>query len=107
MSSTAVSQALTNALRQVGRSRHRFHTSTFKRAASTKHPRSFVPPTIEDLTELRDRVQEFTSRIDYSPQKRGELTVYKGREITEELAAKTDRDNEFPMELWKKFGEAG
>lgn len=30
-----------------------------------------------------------------------------GREIPEELAAKTDRDNEFPMEMWRKFGEAG
>lgn len=107
MSSTAVSQALTNVLRHVGRSRHRIHASTFKRATSSKHPRSFVPPTVEDLAELRDRVQEFTSRIDHFPLKRGELTAYTGREIPEELAATTDRDNEFPMELWKKLGEAG
>jgi len=34
---------------------------TIRRAASTKHPKGFVPPTWEDLTELRERVQEFTS----------------------------------------------
>ncbi|GAT19772.1 isovaleryl-CoA dehydrogenase IvdA [Aspergillus luchuensis] len=26
-----------------------------------KHPKDFVPPTEEDLLELRERVQEFTS----------------------------------------------
>jgi hypothetical protein len=31
------------------------------RSLSTKHPSGFVPPTDEDLTELRERVQEFTS----------------------------------------------
>jgi hypothetical protein len=30
-----------------------------------------------------------------------------GREIPEDLAAKTDRDNEFPKHMWKKFGDAG
>ena len=30
-----------------------------------------------------------------------------GREIPESVASKTDGDNEFPMEMWKKFGEAG
>jgi isovaleryl-CoA dehydrogenase len=30
-----------------------------------------------------------------------------GREIPEDLALKTDRDNEFPNEMWRKFGEAG
>jgi len=30
-----------------------------------------------------------------------------GREIPEELAQKTDRVNEFPNEMWQKFGEAG
>jgi isovaleryl-CoA dehydrogenase len=33
-----------------------------RRHASTKHPQGFVPPTQEDLTELRERVQEFTRR---------------------------------------------
>ena len=31
--------------------------------ATTKHPRGFVPPTEDDLLELRESVQEFTSRI--------------------------------------------
>jgi isovaleryl-CoA dehydrogenase len=29
------------------------------------------------------------------------------REIPEEIAAKTDGDNEFPNDMWRKFGEAG
>lgn len=31
------------------------------RSISTKHPKGFVAPTEEDLNELRERVQEFTS----------------------------------------------
>lgn len=34
-----------------------------KRAASSKHPKGFVPPATEELAELRDRVQEFTRMI--------------------------------------------
>jgi len=30
-----------------------------------------------------------------------------GREIPEDLAYKTDADNEFPQHMWKKMGEAG
>ena len=30
-----------------------------------------------------------------------------GREIPEEVAARTDQQNEFPAEMWKKLGEAG
>ncbi|EXJ62948.1 isovaleryl-CoA dehydrogenase [Cladophialophora yegresii CBS 114405] len=62
------------------------------RAASTtsKHPSGFTPPTTEDLYELRERVQEFTRR-----------------EIPEEVAAATDRNNDFPQHMWKKLGEAG
>jgi isovaleryl-CoA dehydrogenase len=62
------------------------------RPASTasKHPLGFTPPTTEDLYELRERVQEFTRR-----------------EIPEEVAAATDRNNEFPNSMWKKLGEAG
>ena len=30
-----------------------------------------------------------------------------GREIPEEVADKTDHDNEFPLDMWKKLGEAG
>lgn len=62
------------------------------RSASTisKHPSGFTPPTTEDLYELRERVQEFTRR-----------------EIPEEVAAATDRNNEFPNSMWQKLGEAG
>ena len=35
------------------------------------------------------------------------LKQYLGREIPEEVAARTDRENEFPSDMWKKFGEAG
>ncbi|KAF2175770.1 hypothetical protein K469DRAFT_743182 [Zopfia rhizophila CBS 207.26] len=61
-----------------------------RRHASSKHPKAFVPPTKSDLDELRERVQEFTRR-----------------EIPEEVAQKTDQDNAFPNEMWRKFGEAG
>ena len=66
--------------------------SGFLRAASTssKHPPGFTPPTTEELYELRASVQEFTRR-----------------EIPEEVAARTDTSNEFPNEMWRKFGEAG
>ncbi|KAE8389145.1 acyl-CoA dehydrogenase/oxidase [Aspergillus alliaceus] len=60
------------------------------RAFATKHPKGFVPPTEDELLELRERVQEFTRR-----------------EITEEVAARTDAQNEFPAEMWKKLGDAG
>jgi isovaleryl-CoA dehydrogenase len=67
-------------------------TRQLLRSASTssKHPSSFTPPTTEDLYELRERVQEFTKR-----------------EIPEEVAAATDRNNEFPNAMWRKLGEAG
>ncbi|KAK2589837.1 hypothetical protein QQS21_012485 [Conoideocrella luteorostrata] len=60
------------------------------RLHSSKHPKGFEAPTNEDLDELRERVQEFTRR-----------------EITEEVAAKTDKTNAFPNEMWEKLGEAG
>ncbi|EGE81600.1 isovaleryl-CoA dehydrogenase [Blastomyces dermatitidis ATCC 18188] len=60
------------------------------RAASTMHPQGFVPPTHEELVELRERVQEFTRR-----------------EIPEEVAARTDLQNDFPADMWQKLGEAG
>lgn len=47
-------------------------------------------PTPEDLAELRERVQEFARR-----------------EIPEEVAARTDRENEFPNDMWPKLGDAG
>jgi hypothetical protein len=33
--------------------------------------------------------------------------VLAGREIPQEVAQKTDSDNAFPMEMWKKLGDAG
>lgn len=35
------------------------------------------------------------------------LKQYLGREIPEEVAARTDRENDFPSDMWRKFGEAG
>jgi isovaleryl-CoA dehydrogenase len=61
-----------------------------QRNASSKHPAGFEPPTSADLDELRERVQEFTRR-----------------EITEDIASKTDKTNAFPNEMWQKLGEAG
>lgn len=58
--------------------------------SSNKHPQGFEPPSSEDLEELRERVQDFTRR-----------------EITEEVAAYTDKSNAFPHEMWQKLGEAG
>ncbi|CAJ0547853.1 Ff.00g046070.m01.CDS01 [Fusarium sp. VM40] len=60
------------------------------RLHSSKHPKGFEAPSNEELDELRERVQEFTRR-----------------EITEEVAAKTDKTNAFPAEMWQKLGEAG
>ncbi|KAI5796357.1 acyl-CoA dehydrogenase/oxidase [Peziza echinospora] len=59
-------------------------------ASTIKHIPNFKPPTQEDLSELRERVQEFARR-----------------EISEEFAAKVDRENEFPAHMWEKLGEAG
>lgn len=61
-----------------------------RRANSSKHPNGFSPPTPEDLHELRERVQEFAKR-----------------EIPEEVAHKTDTENEFPNDMWEKMGSAG
>ena len=30
-----------------------------------------------------------------------------GREIPEDVAAKTDKDNVFPVNMWRKLGKAG
>ncbi|KAL8814108.1 MAG: hypothetical protein Q9223_006643 [Gallowayella weberi] len=90
MASASVPRALTNTIHQVCRARPRIYAEAFKRAASSKHPTGFSPPSPDELTELRERVQDFTRR-----------------EIPKELAAKTDKDNEFPNEMWKKFGDAG
>jgi hypothetical protein len=77
-------------------SRNRASSSAFltiphsRRAASSKHPKSFTPPSAGELIELRDTVQEFCKR-----------------EISEEVAHKTDQSNAFPADMWRKLGEAG
>lgn len=91
MSTPNMSRILTNTIRQIHRSCHKPLLQTPAcRAASTKHPQGFEPPTTADLTELREQVQDFTRR-----------------EIPETLAAHTDSSNAFPNAMWKKFGEAG
>lgn len=60
------------------------------RCHSSKHPQGFTPPSQSDLDELRDSVQNFVRR-----------------ELTPELAAKTDKSNAFPNEMWPKLGSAG
>lgn len=62
----------------------------WQRAASTKHPKGFSPPTSDELAELKERTREFALR-----------------ELPEEVAQRTDHQNEFPMEMWQKMGEAG
>lgn len=64
MASAGIPRALSNTIRQIGRSRPGIYGEAFKRAASTKHPKNFSPPSSEELTELRERVQDFT-RGDY------------------------------------------
>ena len=59
MSTHHIARSITNTIRQVHRSRPRL---TLQRAASTKHPKDFVPPTNDDLGELRERVQDFTRK---------------------------------------------
>lgn len=61
-----------------------------RRYASSKHPAGFSPPSAADLSELRERVQEFTRR-----------------ELPEEVAAATDKSNAFPADMWAKLGDAG
>ena len=91
----------------MGKSRPRpFAIPVLARYASTKHPKGFVAPNSEELTELRDRVQEFTSQSAIACVIISSDAAI-GREIPEDVAAKTDRENEFPSDMWKKFGEAG
>lgn len=80
---------LTRSIRQ-SRIRPALITTSAQRYASSKHPTNFTPPTQSELDELRDSVREF-ARL----------------EIPEEVAAKTDRENAFPNDMWQKFGEAG
>ncbi|EPQ64662.1 Bgt-1183 [Blumeria graminis f. sp. tritici] len=61
-----------------------------RRNIASKHPSDFKAPSSEELIELRERVQEFTRR-----------------EIPEEVAAKTDKSNAFPNNMWHRLGNAG
>lgn len=63
---------------------------TRRHASSSKHPKGFEPPSPADLAELRERVQEFVRR-----------------DLTEEVAAHTDKSNAFPNDMWLKLGDAG
>ncbi|EEH33049.2 isovaleryl-CoA dehydrogenase [Paracoccidioides lutzii Pb01] len=90
MASPCLPRLLGRASRTLNRSRRQIVPPTPWRAASTKHPQGFVPPTNADLLELRERVQEFARR-----------------EIPEEVAARTDLQNNFPAEMWGKLGKAG
>ena len=86
--------------------------------ATVKHVPNFKPPSTEDLSELRERVREFTSRL-LSTEHTGHRELKADcshlplfhppleREIPEEVAAKVDKDNEFPAYMWKRLGEAG
>ncbi|KAL2352423.1 hypothetical protein BJ546DRAFT_987669 [Cryomyces antarcticus] len=90
MAPLALPRLLSHSLRRIRRSRPNALSFQISRSASSKHPKGFTAPAREDLEELRERVQEFTRR-----------------EIPEEVAQKTDHSNEFPNDMWKKFGEAG
>jgi isovaleryl-CoA dehydrogenase len=82
----------------------------WNRSLSTKHPKGFVSPTDEELVELRERVQEFTRRYiiwAIGLTSGSDNVIRSGREIPEEVAARTDQQNEFPPEMWRKLGEAG
>ena len=56
-------RAFTNAIRQIGRLPPKLVSNQSWRAASTKHSKGFVAPGNEELAELRERVQEFTSTL--------------------------------------------
>ncbi|KAF2454012.1 isovaleryl-CoA dehydrogenase [Lineolata rhizophorae] len=94
MASLRCPRAFSQTLRQTAQWRRRpllpVRVQGRREAHASKHPRGFVPPAQEELVELRDRVQEFTRR-----------------EIPEEVAERTDRENEFPAFMWKKMGGAG
>ena len=61
MASPILARPMSLAIRQLCRNRPVLLPRQLERCASTKHPKGFVPPTSEDLDELRERVQVFTS----------------------------------------------
>ena len=62
MSTHHIPRSIANTIRQVRPSVPRPFCLTLQRAASTKHPKDFVPPTNDDLSELRERVQDFARK---------------------------------------------
>ncbi|THW78909.1 acyl-CoA dehydrogenase NM domain-like protein [Aureobasidium pullulans] len=90
MSTAAMgSRPLLRGIAQISKSQYRT-LSTTKSCLARKHPNGYAPPAREDLEELRERTREFALR-----------------EIPEDVAVKTDHDNEFPKDMWRKMGEAG
>jgi len=79
-----------NLLRATRAPRPAVFASQHRHASTKKHPKGFKPPTQDDLEELRERTIEFARR-----------------EIPFEVAQATDHNNEFPMDMWRKLGEAG
>lgn len=108
MASVRLPSLLRTTTRSLRRSTLPAFSPAFARSVSTKHPAGFTPPTEEELLELRERVQEFTSGFfllvfwDLML-----ITACTGREIPADVAARTDEQNEFPSEMWKKLGDAG
>jgi isovaleryl-CoA dehydrogenase len=61
MASLLCPRALSHGIRVIGRRRLPLAAFSQRRNASSKHPKGFVPPTQDDLLELQESVQEFTS----------------------------------------------
>ncbi|KAI5246090.1 acyl-CoA dehydrogenase NM domain-like protein [Aureobasidium subglaciale] len=89
MPTTMTSRSIVRGLLQISKPQYRA-LSTTRSCLARKHPNGYAPPAKEDLEELRERTREFALR-----------------EIPEDVAVKTDHDNEFPNHMWRKMGEAG
>ncbi|KAI5209472.1 acyl-CoA dehydrogenase NM domain-like protein [Aureobasidium subglaciale] len=89
MPTIMTSRPVMRGLSQISKPQYRA-LSTTRSCLARKHPNGYAPPAKEDLEELRERTREFALR-----------------EIPEDVAVKTDHDNEFPNHMWRKMGEAG
>ncbi|CAD0022071.1 unnamed protein product [Aureobasidium pullulans] len=81
MSTAMRSRPLLRGIAQISQSQYRT-LSTTQSCLARKHPNGYAPPAREDLEELRERTREFALR-----------------EIPEDVAVKTDHDNEFPKDI--------
>lgn len=90
MASSLRINQLTRSLRRIRPVTAHSRTEIQARYASSKHPKGFTPPTAAELSELRESVRDFTRR-----------------EITEQVASRTDKSNAFPPAMWQKMGDAG